>query len=56
VPQAWVTPAPIGVDGLTSIYVSMGVTSAQHLGKAVVSAAPDNTTVKPPVPETPTLL
>lgn len=34
VPQAWVQPAPIGVDGLTSIYVSMGVTSAQHLGKA----------------------
>ncbi|MBK9362680.1 MAG: DUF502 domain-containing protein [Rubrivivax sp.] len=34
VPQAWVQTAPIGVDGLTSIYVSMGVTSAQHLGKA----------------------
>jgi len=37
VPQAWVTPAPVGVEGLTSIYVSMGVTSQQHLGR---SAAP----------------
>lgn len=34
VPQAWVTPAPVGVDGLTSVYVSMGVTSGQHLGAA----------------------
>ena len=34
VPQAWVTPAPVGVEGLTSIYVSMGVTSQQHLGRA----------------------
>jgi len=32
VPVAWVTPADLGVDGLTSIYVSMGITSAQHLG------------------------
>ncbi len=32
VPVAWVTPADVGVDGLTSIYVSMGITSAQHLG------------------------
>jgi uncharacterized membrane protein len=31
VPVAWVTPADLGVDGLTSIYVSMGITSAQHL-------------------------
>ena len=33
VPRAWVTPAEIGVDALTSIYVSMGITSAQHLGE-----------------------
>lgn len=32
VPQAWVTPADVGMDGLTSIYVSMGVTSNQHIG------------------------
>jgi uncharacterized membrane protein len=30
-PQAWVTPADIGIDALTSIYVSMGLTSAQHM-------------------------
>ncbi len=32
VPAAWVLPAEVGVEGLTSIYVSMGITSAQHLG------------------------
>lgn len=32
VPQEWVTLAEIGVEGLTSIYVSMGVTSHEHLG------------------------
>ena len=32
VPSDWVTPAAIGIDGLTSIYVSMGITSKQHLG------------------------
>jgi len=32
VPQNWVTPADVGVEGLTSIYVSMGVTSSQHIG------------------------
>lgn len=31
VPRDWVTPADIGVDALTSVYVSMGITSAQHL-------------------------
>lgn len=31
VPKDWVTPAEIGMDAVTSIYVSMGVTSAQHL-------------------------
>jgi uncharacterized membrane protein len=32
VPKDWVTPADVGVDGLTSIYVSMGITSHQHIG------------------------
>jgi len=32
VPRDWVTPADIGVEGLTSIYVSMGITSHEHLG------------------------
>lgn len=31
VPRAWVTPADIGIEALTSIYVSMGVTSTEHL-------------------------
>lgn len=34
VPQDWVTPADVGVEALTSIYVSMGVTSRQHLQHA----------------------
>lgn len=38
VPQDWVRPAEIGVEGLTSIYVSMGVTSAQHLPVARAAA------------------
>lgn len=32
VPRDWVTPADVGVDGLTSIYVSMGITSHQYIG------------------------
>lgn len=35
VPQAWVSPAEVGFEGLTSIYVSMGVTSPQHLRKGL---------------------
>jgi len=34
VPKEWVTIAEVGVEGLTSIYVSMGVTSHQHLTTA----------------------
>ena len=33
VPQDCVTPAEVGMDAVTSIYVSMGVTSGQHLGR-----------------------
>jgi len=32
VPQEWVTSANIGMEALTSVYVSMGLTSPQHLG------------------------
>ena len=39
VPQAWVRPADIGVEGLTSIYVSMGVTAGQHLPMAPTPAS-----------------
>lgn len=31
VPEEWVTAAEVGIDGVTSIYVSMGLTTAQHL-------------------------
>lgn len=31
VPAAWVEAADVGVEGLTSIYVSMGVTAGQYL-------------------------
>lgn len=41
VPAEWVTPADVGVEGVTSIYVSMGITSAQHIG-ATVSGMPKN--------------
>ena len=40
VPQAWVTPAEIGAEGLTSIYMSMGITSSQHLRSPVAPVAP----------------
>jgi uncharacterized membrane protein len=32
VPSEWVTPADVGIEALTSIYVSMGVTSEKYLG------------------------
>ena len=39
VPEHWVTPADVGVEALTSIYVSMGVTSRQHLQHPTGAAA-----------------
>jgi len=33
VPVDWVSPADVGMEALTSIYVSMGVTAHQHLGR-----------------------
>lgn len=47
VPQSWVTPADVGMEGLMSIYVSMGVTSNEHLGSA--PAALDKAVPGPPV-------
>jgi len=32
-PHSWITPADVGMDGLTSLYVSLGVTSAEVLGR-----------------------
>lgn len=43
VPRDWVTIAEVGVEGLTSIYVSMGITSGQHL-----RAAPAGVPTAPP--------
>lgn len=37
VPESWVTPADIGVEGVTSIYVSMGITSDRYLPTAPVA-------------------
>lgn len=36
VPEAWVEPANVGIEGLTSIYVSMGATTPQILGARTV--------------------
>jgi uncharacterized membrane protein len=41
VPEHWVTPASLGMEAVTSIYVSMGVTSPQHLPAAPRSVAAD---------------
>ena len=40
VPQEWVSPAEVGAEALTSIYVSMGVTAAQHLPVPAPAPAP----------------
>lgn len=34
VPSDWVTPAEVSIEGLTSIYVSMGITSQQNIRRA----------------------
>jgi uncharacterized membrane protein len=34
VPQEWVRPASVGFEALTSIYVSLGLTSSEHLRAA----------------------
>jgi uncharacterized membrane protein len=33
VPEDWVSRADIGVEALTSIYVSMGLTTSQYMNK-----------------------
>jgi uncharacterized membrane protein len=39
-PADWVTPAEVGIEALTSIYVSMGVTSDQYLSTGTRDANP----------------
>jgi uncharacterized membrane protein len=34
VPEHWITRADVGIEAVTSIYVSMGLTSPQHLPRA----------------------
>jgi uncharacterized membrane protein len=36
VPEHWITPADVGIEAVTSIYVSMGLTSPQYLPRADV--------------------
>jgi uncharacterized membrane protein len=38
VPEHWVTPADVGIEAVTSIYVSMGLTSPQYLPSAASAA------------------
>jgi uncharacterized membrane protein len=40
VPADWVRVADVGMEALTSIYVSMGVTAHQHLPRAAQARAP----------------
>lgn len=40
VPPDWVEPADIGMEAVTSIYVSMGVTSAQYLNNPAAKTNP----------------
>lgn len=44
VPEGWVTPADVGIEAVTSIYVSMGVTAPQYMAAAgadEISERPD---------------
>ncbi len=41
VPQSWVRPADVGMEALTSIYVSLGVTAHQHMPQAKTLGKPE---------------
>ncbi|MCE2658995.1 MAG: DUF502 domain-containing protein [Rubrivivax sp.] len=49
-PVEWVSPADIGIEALTSIYVSMGVTSDQYLPAAGAGTALAATIRQAPAP------
>jgi uncharacterized membrane protein len=51
VPEDWITPADVGIEAVTSIYVSMGVTAAQYMPAAprAVRDDPPNTTKGSPL-------
>lgn len=40
VPEAWVEPAELSVEAVTSLYLSMGVTAGQHLPVAAEAVQP----------------
>jgi uncharacterized membrane protein len=48
VPEHWITPADVGVEAVTSIYVSMGLTSPQYLQRADGAAAKLTNDLKAP--------
>jgi uncharacterized membrane protein len=48
VPEHWVTPADVGIEAVTSIYVSMGLTSPQYLAHADADVAQITAPGKPP--------
>lgn len=48
VPEHWVTPADVGVEAVTSIYVSMGLTSPQYLPRADAAAGNAPSDATPP--------
>jgi uncharacterized membrane protein len=50
VPEHWITPADIGVEAVTSIYVSMGLTSPQYLQQAEPAAKLANDVTAPGKP------
>jgi uncharacterized membrane protein len=50
VPEAWVQPADLSVEAVTSLYLSMGVTAGQHLAVAPVAAGQPATLEVPPEP------
>ncbi len=47
VPPDWVEQADMGMEAVTSIYVSMGVTSDQYLKKPLPATAPPAQQIKP---------
>jgi len=49
VPQSWVRPADVGMEALTSIYVSMGVTAHQHMPRAPGLGKPEAPAKQAPV-------
>jgi uncharacterized membrane protein len=42
VPVEWIKPAPFGVEGLTSIYVSMGISAPQHVSGSPQARSTDH--------------